>query len=48
MTDKFRKITIIIKIVAIIKVPANIYDDCLIIYKQVMTLKDKPKWLIVI
>ena len=45
MTDKFRKIVIVTKTAATIKVSIDIYDNCPIMYEQAIILKDKFKWL---
>ena len=45
ITNKFKKITAVTKTAIIIKVSTNIYNDCSIMYKHAMVLKDKPKWL---
>ena len=45
MTDKFKKIIIITKAAVTTKIPTNIYNDCLITYKQTIISKNKPKQL---
>ena len=47
MINKFKKMITVTKITVIIKVPINIYNNYLIIYKQAIILKDKLKWLTV-
>ena len=36
---------VVTKTATTIKIPADMYNNCLIMYKQTMVSKDKSKWL---